>query len=80
MEAKVQKWGHSLALRIPSSFVKKSRIMQGSRVDLSEVKGKLVITPLETEDPTLDLLLAGVTTDNLHHEIATGDAVGIETW
>ena len=80
MEARVQKWGHSLALRIPSSYVKKAKIMSGSRVDLSEVKGKLVITPLETEEPSLEMLLAGVTSDNLHHEISTGGAVGNEAW
>lgn len=80
MEARVQKWGHSLALRIPSAFAKKSKIQSGSRVDLSEVKGKLVITPLETEEPTLDMLLAGVTDENLHHEVSTGEAVGNETW
>lgn len=80
MEAQVQKWGHSLALRIPSAFAKKTRIQSGSRVDLSEVKGKLVITLIEPEEPTLDMLLAGVTDDNLHHEVTTSDAVGNETW
>src|ERR671923_148363 len=34
MEAKVQKWGHSLALRIPSAFAKHARIQPGSRVDI----------------------------------------------
>lgn len=80
MEARVQKWGHSLALRIPSTFAKKIRIQSGSRVDLSEVKGKLVITLIEPEEPNLEMLLAGVTTDNMHHEVATGDAVGNEAW
>lgn len=80
MEARVQKWGHSLALRIPSSFAKKYKFLPGSRVDLSEVKGKLVITPLDTDSCSLEVLLAGVTEDNLHHEVKTGDAVGNETW
>jgi antitoxin MazE len=80
MEARVQKWGHSLALRIPSTFAKKSKIQPGSRVDLSEVEGKLIITPLETDGCSLEMLLAGVTADNLHHEVITGDAVGNETW
>jgi len=80
MEAQVQKWGHSLALRIPSAFAKKTRIKSGSRVDLSEVEGKLVIALIEPEEPTLDMLLAGVTDDNLHHEVTTGDSVGNETW
>ena len=80
MEARVQKWGHSLALRIPSAFAKKSKIQPGSRVDLSEVKGKLVITLLENEEPTLDMLLAGVTDLNRHHEVTTGAVIGIEIW
>ena len=80
MEARVQKWGHSLALRIPSTFAKKSKIQPGSRVDLSEVKGRLIITPLETDSCSLEILLAGVTADNLHHEVITGEAVGNETW
>lgn len=80
METRVQKWGHSLALRIPSSFAKNSRFQPGSRVDLSEVKGKLIITPLESDDCSLEVLLAGVTANNIHHEVATGDTVGNETW
>ena len=80
MEARVQKWGHSLALRIPTAFAKNSRSQPGSRVDLSEVKGKLVITPLEPDEPTLEMLLAGVTPENVHHEIFTGEAAGNESW
>jgi antitoxin MazE len=80
MEARVQKWGHSLALRIPSAFAKHARIQPGSRVDVSEVKGKLVITILETDEPTLEMLLAEVTPENIHHEISTGKAVGNEAW
>jgi len=80
MEATVQKWGHSLALRIPSAFAKHARIQPGSRVDVSEVSGKLVITLLEPDEPTLEMLLAGVTPENLHQEIASGTAVGNEVW
>ena len=80
MEARVQKWGHSLALRIPSAFAKHARIQPGSRVDVSEVKGKLVITLLEPDEPTLEMLLAEVTPENIHHEVATGKAVGNEAW
>lgn len=80
MEARVQKWGHSLALRIPSAFAKHARIHPGSRVDISEEGGRLVITPIEPAAPTLEMLLAGITPENLHHETATGKAVGNEAW
>ena len=80
MEARVQKWGHSLALRIPSVFAKNARIQPGSRVDVSELDGKLVVTLLEADEPTLEMLLAGVTAENIHHEFPTGNAVGNEAW
>jgi antitoxin MazE len=80
MEARVQKWGHSLALRIPSAFAKNARIQPGSRVDVSELDGKLVITLLGPDEPTLEMLLDGVTAENLHQEVSTGKAVGNELW
>jgi len=80
MEARVQKWGNSLALRIPGIFAKNTRIQPGSRVDVSEVKGTLVITPLQDDEPTLEMLLAKITPENTHHEISSGDAVGNEVW
>ena len=80
MEARVQKWGHSLALRIPSAFAKHAHIQPGSRVDVSEIKGKLVITPLEDDEPILEMLLAKITPENIHQEISSGDAIGNEAW
>jgi antitoxin MazE len=80
MEARVQKWGHSLALRIPSAFARNAGIQPGSKVDLTEDKGTLVITPLAPKEPTLEMLLAGITVDNLHREVPTGDALGNEVW
>jgi antitoxin MazE len=78
-EARVQKWGHSLALRIPSAFAKNVHIKPGSRVDVSEIKGKLLITPLG-EDTTLEMLLAQITPENIHQEVSSGDATGNEAW
>lgn len=80
MEARVQRWGNSLALRIPGAFAKNARIQPGSRVDVSELKGTLIITPLQDDEPTLEMLLANITPENIHHEISSGDAVGNEVW
>jgi antitoxin component of MazEF toxin-antitoxin module len=50
MLVQLQKWGNSLAIRIPKSFAKETAIDQGSLLDLSLVDGKLVATPItETE-------------------------------
>jgi antitoxin MazE len=80
MRVQVQKWGHSLALRIPRSFAVESRIEQGSVVELSLVDGKLVVAPVSKSAYSLDELLAGVTRQNIHGEVDTGAATGKETW
>jgi antitoxin component of MazEF toxin-antitoxin module len=45
MKVQVQKWGNSLALRIPKSCAVESSIEQGTLVDVSVVNGKLVVAP-----------------------------------
>ena len=80
MRAQVQKWGNSLALRIPRFFAAESDIEQGSEVELSLEEGRLVITPVGKSAYSLGALLAGVTEDNLHNEVDTGPSVGKEIW
>ncbi len=79
MKTKVQKWGNSLALRIPKSFVAETRLEPDTEVDLSLVGGALVITPIEA-DYSLAGLLEGVTEENTHAEVDTGGSVGNEAW
>ena len=80
MRVAVQKWGNSLALRIPKAVAEESRIRQGSVVDLRLRKGELVVKPLVKPEYTLDELLAAVTDENLHGEVDTGVPKGRETW
>jgi antitoxin MazE len=80
MRTKVQKWGNSLALRIPKSFAAEVGLDEESAVDLTLVEGKLVVTPLAVNEYTLEELLAQVTDENIHAELSTGDAVGGEVW
>ncbi len=80
MEARVQKWGNSLALRIPKPFATEAGIEDDSPVQIELVEGRLVITPVAESHPTLAELLARVTEGNLHREITTGPAVGREAW
>lgn len=80
MRAQVQKWGNSLALRIPQFLAMESHIEQGTEVELALVEGKLVISPAKKPSHTLESLLAGVAEDNLHGEVGTGPSVGKEAW
>jgi len=80
MKTRVQKWGNSLALRIPKSFADDVGLQKGTSVDVSLADGKIVVTPVTKAKLTLEQLLSKVTKENLHHEVDTGSAVGNETW
>ena len=80
MKTQVQKWGNSLALRIPKSFAAESNIEEGSPVNLSVVEGRIIVEPVTEPAYDLDELLSRVTKRNLHAEIDTGAPVGKEVW
>ena len=80
MRSRIQKWGNSLALRIPKSFATEIGLQRETSVEMTLANGKLVITPVAKPKPTLKQLLAKVTKENLHHEIETGPATGNESW
>jgi antitoxin MazE len=80
MLTKVQKWGNSIALRIPKSFADEIRIAADSPVELTIEAGKLIVVPVGPEAYSLEELLAGVTPENIHAEIEWGEPVGDEAW
>jgi len=80
MKTRVQKWGNSLALRIPKSFAVEAGLRANEAVELSLVEGTLVVQPLTPQPLTLDDLLRGVTEDNKPSEWDTGRPVGKEVW
>ena len=78
METRVQKWGNSLALRIPKPFANQIGLEPNSLVELSLRGAELVIVPVKSPSLKLDDLLVQVTEHNLHGEVDTGPAVGGE--
>jgi antitoxin MazE len=80
MKTHVQKWGISLALRIPKSFAAEAGFHADGAVELSLVEGSLVVRPLAPQPPTLDELLRGITENNIPSDWDTGPAVGKEVW
>lgn len=80
MQSKVQKWGNSLALRIPKSFASEIGLAEETAVELTLVEGRLVVTPVAQPRFSLDELLAKITNDNLHSEQDTGPPQGNEAW
>ncbi|MBU0701729.1 AbrB/MazE/SpoVT family DNA-binding domain-containing protein [bacterium] len=80
MKTCIQEWDNGLALRIPESFAAKIRLGQGSEVEVSLVGEKLIVSPVTEVRFTLEHLLAGITEQNRHHEVNTGQSIGNEVW
>ena len=80
MNATVQKWGNSLALRIPGPLAKDIHLHQGSVVDISVVEGKMVVKSKGHRKYSLPQMLAKVTKANRQREEGWGPAQGKETW
>lgn len=80
MRTKIQRWGHSLALRIPKPFAIEAKLGNQTEVDLTVTNGKLVVSSATKPAQSLEDLLSRVTKRNLHGEIDTGTPVGREAW
>ena len=80
MKTKVQRWGNSLAVRIPKSFAEEVGLGDNSSIEMRLVKGGLLLEPSPVWAPGLDELLEGVTEANLHDEVDSGPAQGSEAW
>jgi antitoxin MazE len=80
MKTAVQRWGNSLALRIPRAFAEETRIVEGSEVKLTLRSGALVVRPVMRKRHSLAALVKRITPVNRHGAIATGPAVGQEVW
>jgi antitoxin MazE len=80
MRVKVQKWGNSLALRIPKAFASQSKIREDEYVKLTLEDNKIVIEPNREKSYTLSELINGINETNLHGEVNTGQQTGSEHW
>jgi antitoxin MazE len=78
VKAKVQRWGNSLAVRIPKSFAEEVGLEAGTTVEMRLVDGGLLVAPAPDESLSLDDLLDGVTKANIHAEVDAGPSQGRE--
>jgi antitoxin MazE len=79
MEIRVQKWGNSLAIRIPKVYAAEMNVNLGTLLTISKEDNKLILEPTGKKEK-LEALLSKVTSDNIHDEIETGNGVGNEAW
>lgn len=80
MKTRIQKWGNSLALRIPRPFAEEAHLAEDASVDVTVRNGKLVVVAVLEPEYTLEELVSRITPKNRHSETDTGNAVGNEVW
>ena len=80
MQTRVQKWGNSLGLRIPRGLADEVGLGAGTEVSLTAKDGELVLRPSLPSRLRLADLRAGITPENIHASVDTGDAVGSEAF
>lgn len=80
MKTRIQKWGNSLALRVPKALAEEAQVQVGTQIEISLVDGKIVVEPVRPPTWTLEGLLEGITEENLHLEVETGPSIGKEVW
>ena len=68
MNSHVQRWGNSLAVRIPKVFADETGLSPNDEVEITVQDGRIVLTPLKAKMYLLDELLAGITPENHHDE------------
>ena len=77
MRTKIQKWGNSLAVRIPKPIAQDLGITSESDVEMSVQDGTLVLAPARRQY-SLEELVDGITAANRHDEIDLGPPMGRE--
>jgi antitoxin MazE len=79
MRTKVQKWGNSLAVRIPKPFAEGAGLKLATEVEVSLEKGTLRFSAVRPRWQ-LRALVSKVTTRNRHAEVEFMQPVGREFW
>jgi len=79
MNATIQKWGNSLAVRIPKSVSQQIRVGEGDDVELCVEAEGLLVRPAKRRYQ-LSALIRKITPSNRHAETDWGRPVGKEAW
>ncbi len=78
MKTSAQKWGNSVAVRVPKSIVEKAGVNPHDSFDIEVVRGNIVLKPRLRRDFRLESLVKGITKRNVHEAVEFGPPVGRE--
>jgi len=80
MKTTIQRWGNSLAVRIPKTVALETTLGEGDEVDLRADEERIIVERPQRRSYRLGDLLAGVTKANRQTETDCGQPVGRESW
>jgi antitoxin MazE len=76
-KVQLEKWGSSLAVRIPKAVAEQAHLREGECVEIGALVGGIELRHAK-QSPTLEELVAKITPQNRHKEIHWGPARGKE--
>jgi antitoxin MazE len=80
MEARLQKWGNSIGIRIPHSILKELNLKINDLIKIEKIDDKVVITKQTTPKISLSERFKEYPGDNLAKDFSWDDAKGKEIW
>lgn len=80
MEARIQRWGNSAGIRIPSSILKSLNIKTNDVLDIEQEDDKIIITIPKKKKILLSDKFKEYKGKNLAKEFSWDETVGREIW
>lgn len=80
MKTTAQKWGNSLAIRVPKSVAVQVGLKAQDDLEIEVQDGNVVLKPQLRRVYRLDDLVKRITSKNLHNEIDMGSSIGRGIW
>ena len=80
MEIRLQKWGNSDGIRIPSTILKALNLKTNDKVELIQEEDRIIITKSKNKKISLEERFKKYNGENLTKEFVWDEPVGKEIW
>ena len=80
MEARLQKWGNSTGIRIPSIILKSLNLKKNDKMNIEQYEDKIIITKSNKEKISLNERFNNYNGKNLAKEFSWDNPKGKEKW
>ena len=80
MEVRIQKWGNSAGIRIPSSILKSLKIKTNDVLNIEQQGDKIIISVPKKRKISLEERFKNYNGDNLAKDFSWDDSMGREIW